>query len=177
MQNNTPNKSLATRYTYFDNGQWRIKINDTEYSCFPWIDRLAAFEDLGLEPAEVQRAYDICVQFLNSMDGISLTEVQEYAKAKKEGRVAILPEGTKVGHIDLNQPAQSAIAAVTVDPLPSSRAALLNRFSEAATRAFRSNQSLFVCPVCEKNAKISDNGVSDGFKAECPHCGTKISKW
>ena len=37
------------RYTYFDGGKWRIKIGDTEYSG-DWVDRLAAYEETGLEP-------------------------------------------------------------------------------------------------------------------------------
>ena len=53
------------RYTYFDGGKWRIKIGDTEYSG-DWVDRLAAHEETGLEPAEL-------------------------AQAKKKGRLVVLP--------------------------------------------------------------------------------------
>ena len=38
--------------TYFDGGKWRLKIGDTEYSG-AWVDRLAAYEDTGLEPEEI----------------------------------------------------------------------------------------------------------------------------
>lgn len=41
------------RYTYFDGGKWRLKIGDTEYSG-DWVDRLAAYEDTGLEPEELE---------------------------------------------------------------------------------------------------------------------------
>ena len=40
------------RYTYFDGGKWRIKIGDTEYSGKA-VDRLAAYEETGLEPEEI----------------------------------------------------------------------------------------------------------------------------
>ena len=40
------------RLTYFDGGKWRLKIGDTEYSGDA-VDRLAAYEDTGLEPEEI----------------------------------------------------------------------------------------------------------------------------
>ena len=40
------------RLTYFDNGKWRLKIGETEYSGKA-VDRLAAYEDTGLEPEEI----------------------------------------------------------------------------------------------------------------------------
>ena len=45
------------RYTYFDGGKWRLKIGDTEYSG-DWVDRLAAYEETGLEPEETERILD-----------------------------------------------------------------------------------------------------------------------
>ena len=53
------------RYTYFDGGKWRIKIGDTEYSG-DWVDRLAAYEETGLEP-------------------------EDLAQAEKKGRLVVLP--------------------------------------------------------------------------------------
>ena len=53
------------RYTYFDGGKWRLKIGDTEYSG-DWVERLAAYEETGLEP-------------------------EELAQAKKKGRLVVLP--------------------------------------------------------------------------------------
>ena len=58
------------RLTYFDNGKWRVKIGDTEYSG-ETVDRLAAIEDiLGDE-------YD-------------LDRLRELAQADREGRVEII---------------------------------------------------------------------------------------
>lgn len=55
------------RYTYFDGGKWRLKIGDTEYSG-DWVERLAAYEETGLEPEELAQA-----------------------QAKKKGRLVVLP--------------------------------------------------------------------------------------
>ena len=40
------------RYTYYDGGNWRLKLGDTEYRG-DWVDRLAAYEETGLEPEEL----------------------------------------------------------------------------------------------------------------------------
>lgn len=57
------------RYTYFDGGKWRLKIGDTEYSG-DWVERLAAYEETGLEP-------------------------EELAQAKKKGRLVVLEHAAK----------------------------------------------------------------------------------
>ena len=41
------------RFTYKDAGKWRIRIGDIEYSG-NWVDRLADYEDTGLEPGEIE---------------------------------------------------------------------------------------------------------------------------
>lgn len=46
------------RYTYQDGGKWRIRIGDTEHSG-QWVDRLAAYEDTGLEPEDIISAVDM----------------------------------------------------------------------------------------------------------------------
>ena len=99
------------RYTYFDGGKWRIKIGDTEYSG-DWVDRLAAYEETGLEPEEIRDSIGgispICVQcYGKTSDGV-VTEkcgypdditkcleqskhLCELAQAEKEGRLVVLP--------------------------------------------------------------------------------------
>ena len=52
------------RYTYFDGGKWRLKIGDTEYSG-DWVDRLAAYEDTGLEPETIEEIYKEWSYYLN----------------------------------------------------------------------------------------------------------------
>ena len=34
------------RYTYFENGKWRIKVGDTEFAG-PWVDKLSYYEELA----------------------------------------------------------------------------------------------------------------------------------
>ena len=53
------------RYTYFDGGKWRMRVGDAEYSGKE-TERLAAYEETGLEP-------------------------EELAQAEKEGRLVVLP--------------------------------------------------------------------------------------
>ena len=45
------NKKLE-RYTYYDNGNWRLRIGDSEHrgAC---VDRFASYEEIGLEPEEI----------------------------------------------------------------------------------------------------------------------------
>lgn len=42
------------RHTYFEGGKWRLRVGDTEYSG-PLVDRLAAYEDTGLTPEEIEQ--------------------------------------------------------------------------------------------------------------------------
>ena len=99
------------RYTYFDGGKWRLKIGDTEYSG-DWVDRLAAYEETGLEPEEIRDSIGgispICVQCDGKTSDGVVTEkcgypdditkcleqskhLCELAQAKKKGRLVVLP--------------------------------------------------------------------------------------
>ena len=88
------------RLTYFDGGKWRLKIGDTEYSGEA-VDRLAAYEDTGLEPEEVLPK-EYAGEIMKSM--ILLKEYQklgpidrlrELKQADDEGRCVVCP--CKVG--------------------------------------------------------------------------------
>lgn len=88
------------RLTYFDGGKWRLKIGDTEYSGEA-ADRLAAYEETGLEPEEVLPK-EYAGEIMKSM--ILLKEYQklgpidrlrELKQADDEGRCVVLP--CKVG--------------------------------------------------------------------------------
>ena len=85
------------RLTYFDGGKWRLKIGDTEYSGEA-VDRLAAYEDTGLEPEEVLPK-EYAGEIMKSM--ILLKEYQklgpidrlrELKQADDEGRCVVLPD-------------------------------------------------------------------------------------
>ena len=52
------------RLTYFECGKWRLKIGDTEYSGEA-VDRLAAYEDTGLEPETIEEIYKEWSYYLN----------------------------------------------------------------------------------------------------------------
>lgn len=46
------------RYTYMDGKKWRLRIGDIEYSGKE-VDRLAAYENTGLEPEEIESLCDM----------------------------------------------------------------------------------------------------------------------
>ena len=86
------------RLTYFDGGKWRMRIGDTEYSGKA-VDRLAAYEDTGLEPEEIEQlkgeAFGLRVdkQELEQYRALGLIDrLRKLAQADKENRV--LPEGS-----------------------------------------------------------------------------------
>lgn len=80
------------RYTYFDSGKFRLKIDDTEYSG-DWVDRLAAYEETGLEPEDMKKAFneDATLKLAGQILGMSPDRLRELAQAKKEGRLVVLP--------------------------------------------------------------------------------------
>lgn len=83
------------RLTYFDGGKWRLKIGDTEYSGGV-VDRLAAYEDTGLEPGVIQLSLDFIQEYTAGMNSYEVLKafdrLHELAQADKENRV--LPEGS-----------------------------------------------------------------------------------
>ena len=86
------------RYTYFDGGKWRLKIGDTEYSG-DWVDRLAAYEDTGLEPEEVEHlklaSMGKAIAEIKEFEGVPIDRLRELAQADREGRVKIDPKALK----------------------------------------------------------------------------------
>lgn len=104
------------RLTYFYGGKWRLKIGDTEYSG-EVVDRLAAYEDTGLEPEEVKYAYQ--KGWKGALDEIAYEEqagtilvdnpllakyielgpvdrLRELAQADREGRCVVFQPGYAV---------------------------------------------------------------------------------
>lgn len=70
------------RYTYFDSGKFRLKIDDTEYSG-DWVDRLAAYEETGLEPEDMKKAFneDATLKLAGQILGMSPDRLRELAQA------------------------------------------------------------------------------------------------
>lgn len=92
------------RYTYFDGGKWRMRVGDAEYSGKE-TERLAAYEETGLEPEEIERILDSYgrgmtlrtenAQRLEIIKEIPINRLRELAQAEKTGRLVVLP--CKVG--------------------------------------------------------------------------------
>ena len=80
------------RYTYFDGGKWRLKIGDTEYSG-DWVERLAAYEETGLEPEELAQA-----------------------QKKKKGRLVVLPcdVGDKLYDVTLGEVREKIVISLSM---------------------------------------------------------------
>lgn len=84
------------RLTYRYGGKWRIRIGDAEYSG-GWVDRLAAYEDTGLEPEELLSAADMvqivfALRVLKTYREIcSIDRIRELLRADWEGRCVVLP--------------------------------------------------------------------------------------
>lgn len=99
------------RYTYQAGGKWRIRIGDTEHSG-QWVDRLAAYEDTGLEPEELgklavkmEAALPYKAFFEDLVDGQKLSEalshIRYLALADKEGRCVVLPKADRSSYISI----------------------------------------------------------------------------
>lgn len=80
------------RYTYFDSGKFRLKIDDTEYSG-DWVDRLAAYEEIGLEPEDMKKAFneDATLKLAGQILGVTPGRLRELAQAEKTGQLAEFP--------------------------------------------------------------------------------------
>lgn len=80
------------RLTYFDGGKWRLKIGDTEHSG-QWVDRLAAYEETGMEPEDIISATDMAkiacaLHELNTYKKIGpIDRLRELAQADKDGKI------------------------------------------------------------------------------------------
>ena len=77
------------RYTYFENGKWRVCVGDTEYSG-PWVDRLAAYEDTGLEPDDITANMEMFAAYRHVCGGRPPEEIEALVKAQHEGLVVVL---------------------------------------------------------------------------------------
>lgn len=84
------------RFTYFENGKWRLRVGDTEFAG-AWVDRLAAYEDTGLEPEEINRVLDAygrghtlrteSAERLEIIRDIQTARLREMVQAEKAGRL------------------------------------------------------------------------------------------
>lgn len=99
------------RYTYFDGGKWRMRVGDAEYSGKE-TERLAAYEETGLEPEEIMEAVKLfsgtnvdvpkeiigwvkratwhCKRLAELTRLVSFDRLRQLAEAEKEGRLVVL---------------------------------------------------------------------------------------
>lgn len=82
-----------SQMTYFDGKKWRLRIGDTEYSNQA-VDRLAAYEETGLEPEEITRVFneDSVLKLTSQILQITPDRLRELAKADRDGRCVVLPQ-------------------------------------------------------------------------------------
>ena len=92
------------RLTYFKDGYWRVNFSGVQYQA-DFVDRLAAYEDTGLEPEAVETVkLALAAKHMVDLETLNNTPISrlvELAEADKDGRVLILPckLGTKVYRI------------------------------------------------------------------------------
>lgn len=113
------------RYTYFDSGKWRMRVGDAEYSGKE-TERLAAYEDTGLEPEEIERILDSYgrgmtlrtenAQRLEIIKEIPINRLRELAQAKKEGRLVVLPcdVGDKLYDVTLGEVREKTVISLSM---------------------------------------------------------------
>lgn len=57
------------------------------------FDRLAAYEETGLDPEEIEKAMDIVKSAVSAFEDFGVDRLAELAQADREGRCVVLPEG------------------------------------------------------------------------------------
>lgn len=84
-----------------DDGTYAINKRYTAGNVQEVVDRLAAYEDTGLEPEEVERSkltlMGKSLAEITEFDGVSIKRLKELVRAEKAGRLVVLP--CKVGDI------------------------------------------------------------------------------
>ena len=63
----------------------------TKYLYGDHADRLAAYEDTGLEPEKIEKAMDIVKSAVSAFEDFGVDRLAELAQADREGRCIVLP--------------------------------------------------------------------------------------
>ena len=80
------------------------------------IDRLAAYEETGLEPEEIKRAFneDAVLKLAGQVLGIEPDRLRELAQADREGRCVVLPAKLhdKLYYVDKEQVRETEVESI-----------------------------------------------------------------
>ena len=99
------------RLTFFENGHWWVRLNGHMYGGFPEVDRLAAYEDTGLEPEEILSGKELaeiaCAlneltaykdtgltpeaykRYAEAIGKLDIAHMHELLQAEKDGRLVV----------------------------------------------------------------------------------------
>lgn len=80
------------RLTYFKDGYWRVNFSGVQYQA-DFVDRLAAYEDIGLTPEEIKASFTegVVVNLAAKVLGVEPSRLRTLAEADKDGRCVVLP--------------------------------------------------------------------------------------
>ena len=82
------------RLTYFKDGYWRVNFSGVQYQA-DFVDRLAAYEDTGLEPEAVETVkLALAAKHMVDLETLNNTPISrlvELVEADKDGRLVVLP--------------------------------------------------------------------------------------
>lgn len=109
------------RLTYRDKegrAQWMPELLEDDSGLAGALirDRLAAYEDTGLKPEDMKRAFneDAVLKLAGQALGMSPDRLRELAYAEKDGRLVVLPRlhGKKVEVFSIREAAEAALDAM-----------------------------------------------------------------
>lgn len=72
------------------------------FHLFQTVDRLAAYEDTGLEPEEIKKAMDIVKSAVSAFEDFGVDRLAELAQADRDGRCVVLETDRKELEIAFN---------------------------------------------------------------------------
>ncbi len=70
------------RYTYMENGHWRVKIGEQEIRA-GFVDRLAAYESIGLTAEEIEDRLEMLKSYRHVCGGMPPEEIENLVRKKK----------------------------------------------------------------------------------------------
>ncbi|MCR1907470.1 hypothetical protein [Flavonifractor plautii] len=164
------------RYTYQDGWKWRIRIGDTEHSG-QWVDRLAAYEETGLEPGEIEQlkgevfGLRLDKQELSALGPID--RLRELAQAHKENRV--LPEGSG-WFVTCSGKKLTVVIEALLSKLPAADVAEVRhgRWDASDRYKFLDGSTCIRCTEC--GAALHLDEYQKYHWHYCPNCGARMDE-